>query len=520
MEHINAISRREFIRCVSAAGAASMSLWAGGCEACLQQINQQIQNRPTRKNIQELWTANPSDPVIVTYKNAVQQMKALPASNTSSWQYQMSIHLNSCIHHNWLWLPWHRVYLLYFERICRKVTGDATFALPYWNWNTHPAVPDPFWDTSSPLYDPNRCVTQTDQADSSYIGTSVLSSILAEPNFELFASSKPTSMSPPFLHDGANTQGLLEATPHNNIHEFVGSSATCEGDMGSFQSPLDPVFYTHHCMLDCMWTHWNVDLGNANTNDPDWMNYSITDFYDENGNPVTVAVGITPLFPLLSYQYEPCSLATGGQGQSTGRKLTGKQLEDFLKTGAPSKLEYVQRFELRQAITADSHKPATAAIKVDSSAFTNAIQGGSRNRIVLTVSEVEVPLKRDFYVRVFLNKPDASADTSIDDPHFAGSFGFFYDEKGMGHKMEMNAESAKPGSAKARSANTGSAKPGEAARPQTGFVVDVTQTLQKLNQAGSLSSEANVSLVPVAYDHHDSIGQLKLQKLELAAVRF
>jgi tyrosinase len=513
MEHINAISRREFIRCVSVAGAAGLSLWAGGCEGCLQQINQQIQNRPTRKNIQELWTANPSDPVIVTYKNAVQAMKALPASNTSSWQYQMSIHLNSCIHHNWLWLPWHRVYLLYFERICRKVTGDATFALPYWNWNTHPAVPDPFWDTSSPLYDSNRCCTQADQADSSYIGTSVLSSILAETNFELFASSKPTSMSPPFLHDGANTQGLLEATPHNNIHGFVGDT-TC--DMGTFQSPLDPVFYTHHCMLDCMWTHWNVDLGNANTNDPDWSNYSITDFFDENGNPVTVAVAITPLFPLLSYQYEPCSLATGGQGQSTGSKLSGKQLEDFLKTGAPSKLEYVQRFEVKQNITADSHKPATAAIKVDASAFTNAIQAGSHNRIVLTVSEVEVPEQRDFYVRVFLNKPDASADTSIDDPHYAGSFGFFYDEKGMGHKMEAMSEPAKSGHAKPGSAK----KEAAPARPQTGFVVDVTQTLQNLNQAGSLASEANVTLVPVGYAHRESTGQLKLQKLELAAVRF
>jgi hypothetical protein len=127
------------------------------------------------------------------------------------------------------------------------------------------------------------------------------------------------------------------------------------------------------------------------------------------------------------------------------------------------------------------------------------------------VSEVEVPENRDFYVRVFVNKPDASADTSIDDPHYAGSFGFFYDEKGMGHKME-----AMPGTAMAKSAK----KEVAPARPQTGFVVDVTQTLQKLNQAGSLSSEANVSLVPVGYAHRDSIGQLKLQKLELAAVRF
>ena len=39
-----------------------------------------------------------------------------------------------------------------------------------------------------------------------------------------------------------------------------------------------------------------------------------------------------------------------------------------------------------------------------------------------------MPPKRDFYVRVFLNKPDVTAETSIDDPHFAGSFAFFFDE--------------------------------------------------------------------------------------------
>ena len=69
---------------------------------------------------------------------------------------QALLHNNKCIHRNWLWLPWHRVYLLYLERICRKLTGDDKFALPYWNWNTHPAVPDPFWDISSPLFDSNR----------------------------------------------------------------------------------------------------------------------------------------------------------------------------------------------------------------------------------------------------------------------------------------------------------------------------------------------------------------------------
>jgi tyrosinase len=494
MEDVSLFSRRDFLKGLGAFSAANLALWAGGCESCLQQIQTQIQNRPTRKNIQTLWAANPSDPIIITYKAAVAAMKALPASNPISWEAQAQIHNNSCKHHNWLWLPWHRAYLVYFERICRKVTGDNSFALPYWNWNTHPAVPDLFWDTTSSLYDPNRAIVQTDQADASYIGTSVLLNILNEPNFELFASSPPTSSD---LHDDPDgIQGMLEATPHNNIHVFVGCPG---GDMCSFISPRDPVFYTHHCMLDCMWTHWNIDLGNANTNDPSWTNFSITDFVDENGNPVTVSVATTVLFPILTYQYEPCSLM-GAQGNAK-RKLEGKELELFLRAGAPSKLEFGPRFEIRKSIAAEVGKPATSTIKVDPSALAGALGGGPHTRLVLTVADVDVPEKRDFFVRVFLNKPDVSGDTPIEDPHYAGSFGFFFDEAAM--KTHMG----------------GTAMPG---RPRTGFLVDVTATLQKLNQAGSLSSsELQVSLVPVSQPHRQATGEpLTLGRLELAVASF
>jgi tyrosinase len=479
-------SRRDFLKEVAAVSAANLALWAGGCESCVQQI----QSRPTRKNIQELWDNNHSDPVITTYKNAVAAMKALPSSDPRSWQGQMQIHLNKCIHRNWLWLPWHRVYLVYFERICRKLTGDNSFALPYWNWNTHPAVPDPFWDTSSPLYDSNRAVNQTDQADPSIIGTSVLQNILNETSFNLFASGPPPTSD---LHAGPDATSGLEMTPHNGIHGFVG------GDMGTFSSPLDPVFYTHHCMCDCMWAHWNIDLNNANTNDPAWTNFSINDFVDENGNPVSVAAAVTVLYPLLSYQYEPCSLAGAQAGAAP--KLSGRQLEAFLRAGAPSKLEFGPRFELRQAITAEVGKPSTIAIAVDPGALASALQGGPHTRLVLTVGDAQMPPKRDFFVRVFVNKPDASGDTPIDDPHFAGSFAFFFDESAMkGHE----ATGATP------------------AAPLTGFLVDVTSTLQQLNQAGSLSSnQAQVTLVPMPQARREAAGeQLTFGRLELAVARF
>jgi hypothetical protein len=89
----------------------------------------------------------------------------------------------------------------------------------------------------------------------------------------------------------------------------------------------------HHNMCDCMWAHWNIDLNNANTNDPARVNFAINDFGDENSNPVSVEAGLTVLYPLLTYQFEPCSLAGGQVGKG---QLTGKQLEEFLKAGAPN----------------------------------------------------------------------------------------------------------------------------------------------------------------------------------------
>ena len=78
MYDFDLLSRRDFVKGASAFGAASLIAWAGGCESC----QKQIENRPTRRNIQEL---SPSDPVIKTFKDAVKAMKALPASNPISW---------------------------------------------------------------------------------------------------------------------------------------------------------------------------------------------------------------------------------------------------------------------------------------------------------------------------------------------------------------------------------------------------------------------------------------------------
>src|SRR5512134_742389 len=79
----------------------------------------------------EAWTLASTtdfDPITLAYANAIKVMQARPASDPTRWVYQGAIHAtysvpptgatwNACQHQSWFFLPWHRMYLYYFERI-------------------------------------------------------------------------------------------------------------------------------------------------------------------------------------------------------------------------------------------------------------------------------------------------------------------------------------------------------------------------------------------------------------------
>ena len=143
-------------------------------------------------------------------------MKALPASDGRNWTKQAQIHNNKCVHGNWGFLPWHRAYLFNFEAICRKLTGNNDFALPYWNWSTSPSIPAPFWGAGNPLFNNTRNATQASLANSSICGASNITTILGQTNFLLFASAQAAAQNQNISY------GALEGGPHNYVHGFVG----------------------------------------------------------------------------------------------------------------------------------------------------------------------------------------------------------------------------------------------------------------------------------------------------------
>ena len=437
-EKVFELGRRELL---ASAGVLGLTLATGGCE----QLLEAIANRPTRRNIANL---APNDPILQNYRAAISAMKALPNSDQRNWMNQADIHFNHCSHGNWFILPWHRPYLLCFERICQKLSGNAQFAIPYWNWAEHPTVPDVFYASGDVLNDTTKTLPQGTPIAAEFVSHSVLEGILEETNFQVFGSYKSTTQ------QGPGGIGRIEGTPHNNVHTSIG------GHMGAFHSPLDPIFWTHHAMLDFCWVDWNFNRQNQNPNDPAWYNLHFTDFVDENNNSVDVSVAITQLFPIFSYQYEPSQIGTSIAQLQVRTQAEADALKAFVQRGGNAEIPIQARFRFAQPTAVTVGRGAPVQLKVERGVLERALAAAGTGRVLLTLQQVEPPAAADFFVRVFVNAPGpVSADTPISDPHYAGSFAFF---------LDATAHQA-------------------LAMGRPGFVVDVSETLRRIGPSDKLT---------------------------------
>ena len=436
------MERRVFIKGL---GYVSLGLifstMLGGCEALLEQIK----NRPVRRRLR---TGSAGvDQAIAIYKDAVSRMKALPASNPRSWAAQSAIHgtvsggFNFCQHGGDHFFSWHRAYLLYFERICQELTGEKKFGLPYWNWNQNPAMHPQFTNASSPLFHPRD---NTSLAGDPEFSNGTMNTIFADNNFFTFSSQ-------------------IEGTPHNTAHVAIG------GDMRTGGSPLDPVFWAHHCMVDYCWAKWNIELDNDNTNDPAWNNTSWGHFVDGNGNPVTARAGVTPLMPLLMYRYESSAVGGFSAAMDLAARSTEelKKIETRLRKGANIRFEIKKRVPIVTGATLTISKPYSAETRVSADDFNALIEANrGTERIFVRINYAQLPPVNDFFVRVFINQPNANAQTRTDNVHYAGSFAFFGTRSG-GHG-------------------------------KTDFLVNVTETLKNLKRQDKLRVGAPLSVHLVA----------------------
>jgi len=235
-----------------------------------------------------------SDPILVSYRKAIKAMKLLPLSNPLSWEYQAAIHgtwttpeltaWNTCEHSTLYFWSWHRMYLYWFERIIRKMSGDSSWALPYWNWTSasQRKLPAPFRASGSELYTSHRNAAFNDGTGSLPASDVTYSAAFAFTGFTSANSS-------------------IQGTPHGDIHIDIG------GWMHDVETAgKDPIFYLHHSNIDRLWNLWLAQGGGRTDplGDTTWKNRPST-FFDENGKQVTMtACEVLRSAEQLNYSYE------------------------------------------------------------------------------------------------------------------------------------------------------------------------------------------------------------------------
>ncbi|KAK1439696.1 hypothetical protein QVD17_05516 [Tagetes erecta] len=192
-------------------------------------------------------------------------------------------------HYNsWLFFPFHRWYLYFYERILGKLINDPTFALPFWKWDFPEGmeIPEMFIPkyTSgilNPLYDVYRDATHVDKklVDLDYDKDEKKLS-----NQEQIKCNLRTVYRD-MIRNGADTQSFFGGK------YSAGNEPGKNEDMGNFYSAgYDPLFYVHHSNVDRMWKLWKgLGLpGHVEPNEEDdWLNASYV-FYDENEELVRV----------------------------------------------------------------------------------------------------------------------------------------------------------------------------------------------------------------------------------------
>lgn len=211
------LSRRMFLGGVAAATAITTSTLSATSAAAQSASQTRI-----RRDVSHL---SVDDKIVTDYAKAVSIMQAgsmpdgTPLPEGLKWENQAQIHQDYCPHGNWFFLPWHRAYVLQFERNIQAILGDDTWALPYWDWTRAPQIPAAFWVEGSSLNYPNRRATPESTISTEFTGRGVINDILIERDYDEFASL-PTSRQ----RNVDSGYGTLEGKPHNHVHGFVGGA--------------------------------------------------------------------------------------------------------------------------------------------------------------------------------------------------------------------------------------------------------------------------------------------------------
>ncbi|KAH7437958.1 hypothetical protein KP509_05G097800 [Ceratopteris richardii] len=271
-----------------------------------------------------------SEEYIAKINKAYKLMKALPDTDGRSFKAQANLHCSFCnggypqkgisgnipvqVHFSWLFLPWHRWYLYFHERILGSLIGDPSFSLVYWNWDDQVSggnkIPEMFTRVNTSIYDEKRNPNVQPPVVVPLAATTAYNqseSIVTNKNLNNMYQSIVTASTATLFMGGAFRAGTdlsnstvinaplgggIENGVHNGIHYYTGDPRQeLLQNMGNFATASrDPIFYAHHSNVDRLWNVWRFDMPDGERfdhTDPDFLNAEFV-FYDENGQLVRV----------------------------------------------------------------------------------------------------------------------------------------------------------------------------------------------------------------------------------------
>jgi len=240
-----------------------------------------------RKSVESL-----TDEELAAYRAAIAEAKAITAQSVDDERgYHHFAGLHGlplpvhCTHGDILFLPWHRAYLYFFERALQDRVADV--GVPWWNWLSDRAhaegmpqaftaedadgAPNPLrrsdFDLAESYIDQLRAhprLRQTIDPDSPDAPRTV-----RRPRGQRRPERLPWWTPPDGLsaRDRDNVATILAAEDyidfstrledvHGWVHVWVG------GSMGQVATAaFDPIFWSHHAMIDRLWYLWQIRHG-------------------------------------------------------------------------------------------------------------------------------------------------------------------------------------------------------------------------------------------------------------------
>ncbi|KAH6780792.1 hypothetical protein C2S52_012029 [Perilla frutescens var. hirtella] len=391
---------------------------------------------------------------VAKYEKATALMKALPDDDPRSFMQQANVHCAYCnltyeqtgdssmriqIHNSWLFYPWHRWYLYFYERILGKLIDDPTFALPFWNWD-HPdgmIMPEMYVKKDSPLYDERRNqdhlppavldlnFSAQPTADPSKVVPNNLVEMYGEmvrnvSNLEDFYGAKYVTGTAPDPGPGS-----VERGSHSAVHAWVGDPRSpSQEDMGNFYTVgRDPCFFCHHTNVDRMWSVWRSLRGSKpkDFTEPDWLDSNFL-FYDENAQLVRVTVRDTLEEEKMGFTYQKVDLPwLNKRPQARVKKskiaASSKAPNAAEATVFPVKLDKVVK------------------VLVDRPKKSRSKKEKEKEEELLVIEGIEVDTGKFLRFEVFVNDEDDKAEELIDKAEYAGCY------SQVPHKNSMKVKS-------------------------------------------------------------------------------